>query len=145
MQSFASRNLRLKYKQASLGFVWAVLQPLVFVGVFTLFFNRVANLSVGGGIPYAAFSISAVIPWQFVSNTTTLASAALLSESAAVRKVYFPREPAVLGAIMSSVVDLIIGVVLMLAISPFLGANLGINLLYLPLLMVAVILPVIAV
>jgi lipopolysaccharide transport system permease protein len=145
MRSFASRNLRLKYKQASLGFLWAILQPLAFVGIFTVFFNRVAHLSVGGGVPYAAFSMSVVIPWQFVSNATSLASAALLSESGTLRKVYFPKETAVLGVVMSSVVDLTIGVVLLLAISPFLGANLGINLLFLPLLMVAIILPVVAV
>ena len=145
MRSFASRSIRLKYKQASLGFLWAILQPLAFVGIFTLFFGRIAHLSAGGGIPYAAFSLSAVIPWQFVSNATSQASAALLSESGTVRKVYFPKETAVLGVVMSSIVDLAIGIVLLLAISPFVGARLGINLLFLPLLIVAIILPVIAV
>ena len=145
MRSFASRNIRLKYKQASLGFLWAVIQPLAFVGIFTVFFDRVAHLSVGGGIPYAAFSISVVIPWQFVSNATNQASAALLAESGTVRKVYFPKETAVLGVVMSSMVDLAIGVVLLLIIAPFLGAHFSINLLFVPLLMVAIILPVVAV
>ena len=145
MRSFASRNIRLKYKQASLGFLWAILQPLAFVGIFTVFFDRVARLKVGGGIPYAAFSISAVIPWQFVSNATTQASSALLAESGTVRKVYFPKETAVLGVVMSSIVDLTIGVALLLAVSPFLGAHLGLNLLFLPVLMIALVLPVVAV
>jgi lipopolysaccharide transport system permease protein len=145
MRSFASRNIRLKYKQASLGFLWAILQPLAFVGIFTVFFDRVAHLSVGGGIPYAVFSLSAVIPWQFISNTTSQSSAALLSESGTLRKVYFPKESAVLGVIMSSVVDLTIGIALLLVVSPLLGANLGINLLFLPILMVLTILPVVAV
>ena len=145
MRSFASRNIRLKYKQASLGFLWAILQPLAFVGIFTVFFDRVAHLSVGGGIPYAAFSMSVVIPWQFVANTTSQASAALLAESGTVRKVYFPKETAVIGVVMSSIVDLGIGVALLLVVSPLLGANLGINLLFVPALMIAIILPVIAV
>jgi lipopolysaccharide transport system permease protein len=145
MRSFASRSIRLKYKQASLGFLWAVLQPLAFVGIFSLFFGRVAHLGSGSGVAYAAFSISAVIPWQFVSNATNQASSALLSESGTIRKVYFPKETTVLGVIMSSLVDLAIGVVLLLAISPFLGAHLGINLLYLPVLMLALIVPVVAV
>lgn len=145
MQSFASRNIRLKYKQASLGFMWAVLQPLTFVAVFTVFFDRVAHIGVGGGVPYAAFSMSVVIPWQFISNATNQSSAALLSESGTVRKVYFPKETPVLGVAMASVVDLAIGVVLLLAVSPFLGANMGVNLLFLPVLMVATILPVVAV
>jgi lipopolysaccharide transport system permease protein len=145
MQSFASRNIRLKYKQASLGFLWAVLQPLVFVATFTVFFDHVAHVTVGGGVPYAAFSMSVVIPWQFVSNATLQASAGFLSEAGIVRKVYFPKETVVLGVILSSLVDLVIGVVLLLGISYFLGANLGINLLFLPLLMVVIILPVVAV
>lgn len=145
MRSFASRNIRLKYKQASLGFTWAILQPLAFVGIFTVFFHRVAHLSVGGGVPYAAFSMSVVIPWQFVSNATSLASGSLLNEAGSLRKVYFPKETAVLGAVISSLVDLGIGMVLLLVISPFLGANLGINLLFLPLLMLAILVPVTAV
>jgi lipopolysaccharide transport system permease protein len=145
MRSFASRNIRLKYKQASLGFLWAVLQPLAFVGIFTVFFNRIAHLTVGDGVPYAAFSISAVIPWQFVSNATNFSSSSLLSEAGTMRKVYFPKETVVLGAIMSAVVDLAIGVVLMLAISPSLGAHPGVDLLFIPVLMTALILPVIAV
>lgn len=145
MRSFASRNIRLRYKQASLGFFWAVLQPLVSVGIFTLFFNRVAHLTVGGGIPYAAFSMSVVIPWQFVANTTSLASSSLLSESGTIRKVYFPKETALLGAVMSALLDLTIGVILLLTIEPFLGAHLGANLIYIPVLMVALILPAVAV
>jgi lipopolysaccharide transport system permease protein len=145
MRSFASRNIRLKYKQASLGFLWAILQPLAFVGIFTVFFDRVAHLSVGGGIPYAVFSISAVIPWQFIANTTSQSSAALLSESGTLRKVYFPKESAVLGVVLSSIVDLTIGMVLLLVVAPLLGANLGINLVFLPVLMIATVLPVVAV
>lgn len=145
MQSFASRNIKLKYKQASLGFLWAILQPLAFVGIFTVFFNRVAHLSVGNGVPYAAFSISAVVPWQFVSGTVNQASSSLLSEASTIRKVYFPKETAVLGMVMAALVDLLIGVVLVLVISPFLGARPGVHWLWLPVLMIALILPVVAV
>jgi lipopolysaccharide transport system permease protein len=145
MRSFASRYIRLKYKQASLGFLWGVIQPLVFVGIFTVFFHRVANVNVGNGVPYAAFSITGVIPWQFVSNATNFASSSLLAESGTIRKVYFPKETAVLGAIISSGVDLIIGVVIMMIISPFLGARPGLTWLFLPILMITLIIPVLAV
>ena len=70
--SFASRSLRVRYKQALLGLSWAVIQPLVFLGIFILFFNKVAGVRRWRRDTYAAFALSALVPWQFVSNGVTL-------------------------------------------------------------------------
>src|SRR5262249_13540031 len=61
--SFASRNLRVRYKQAVLGLGWAVIQPLAFLGIFILFFNKVAGVSAANGVPYAAFALASLVPW----------------------------------------------------------------------------------
>lgn len=132
LRSFTSRTIRLKYKQALLGVSWAVLQPLAFLVLFVIFFGRLGGVS-GGGVPYAAFALSALVPWQFVANGLTFGTNSLVQDAALVRKVYFPREAPVLGSIAATFVDLLVGMCLFLAIGPFIGADLGAALLYVPL------------
>jgi len=120
--AFAERDVRLKYKQAALGVAWAVLQPLAFMAVFTVMLGRLAQVP-GGGAPYAAFSLSALVAWSYVQNAISFGANALLSDGALVRKVYFPREVPVLGAVVSAGADLAVGLALFAVIGPLLGAR----------------------
>lgn len=120
--AFAERNNRLKYKQAALGVAWSVLQPLTFLAVFFVIFGRMARVS-GGGSSYAAFALAALVPWFFVQNSVSFGAQALLADSALVRKVYFPREASVLGAVFSAGVDFCFGLILLLVLEPFLGGR----------------------
>ena len=144
--SFASRNLRVRYKQALLGLSWAVIQPLAFLGAFILFFNKVAGVSAGSGdVTYAAFALSALVPWQFVSNAVSFGGQALIVDAAGLlRKVYFPREAPVLGAVIAYLPDLGIGLILLLLAVPLTGAHLSWTVVYTPILLVALVLPTIA-
>jgi lipopolysaccharide transport system permease protein len=119
-------------------------QPLAFLAIFVIVFGNIAGVS-GGGVPYAAFALSALVPWQFVSNGVAQGADALIQDAGLLRKIYFPREVPVLGAIASYLPDLGIGIGLFLLAAPITGANLDWELLYLPLLIVAIILPIIAV
>jgi lipopolysaccharide transport system permease protein len=141
LRSFASRTVRLKYKQALLGITWAVIQPLAFLALFVIFFGRLVNVG-GGGVPYAAFALSALVPWQFVANGLTFGTNSLVQDSALVRKVYFPREAPVLGAIAATLLDLLIGLFVFLAVGPFIGAHIGAAALYVPLLTLTLAIPV---
>lgn len=142
--SFAVRGVRVRYKQAALGIGWAVLQPLAFLTIFILFFGRVVKVSGGGGATYAAFAISALVPWQFVSSGVSFGANALINDADLMRKVYFPRESPVLGAVLSVVPDLGIGLLLVLAAAPFTGAHLSWTLVFLPMLAAAIALPTLA-
>lgn len=144
LAAFTSRLTRLKYKQALLGAGWALLQPLAFLAVFTLFFGRFVGVS-GGGTAYAAFALSVLVPWQFVSNGVWLGGNALVLESNLVRKVYFPREIPVLASVGSGLVELGVGLLLLLLVGPFLGAEITLWVLLLPLLVVLLTVPVLAV
>ena len=124
--AFAERDVRVKYKQAALGVAWAVLQPLGFLLIFVIFFGRVARVS-GGGVPYAAFAISALVPWIFLQSAVTQGAQALLTDQGLVRKVYFPREVPILGAVLSAGLDFVFAFMLLLVASPFLGAHLSLN------------------
>jgi len=140
--AFAERDIRVKYKQAVLGVAWAVIQPLAFLGIFAVFFGRVAKIG-GDGIPYAAFALTALIPWNYVSTTVSFGANALLNDASLVRKVYFPREVPVLAAGVASCVDIAAGLVAFLVLGPLLGAHLGWKALFAPLLVPFVAIPAI--
>jgi len=122
--AFAERNARLKYKQAVLGAAWAVLQPLIFLAVFFVVFGRLARVS-GGGTSYPAFALAALVPWFFLQTSVSFGAQALQTDGALVRKIYFPREASVLGAILSSGLDFAFGLGLLLVLEPFLGGRLS--------------------
>jgi len=133
--AFAERDVRVKYKQTVLGVLWAVLQPLAFMVVFTVAFGRFAKVP-GGGAPYPAFSLSALVPWTFLQTAVTFGANALLMDSAIIRKVYLPREVPVLGAVAHASVDLAIGVGLFAVLAPMMGARFSMTWLLVPALAV---------
>jgi homopolymeric O-antigen transport system permease protein len=120
--AFTERNIRIKYKQAALGIAWAVIQPLVFMAIFTLTIGRLAGVSAGG-VDYAAFTLSALVPWTFLSTGVSFGANALITDGALIRKVYFPREVPVLGAILAALVDFLIALILFFIVGPVLGAQ----------------------
>ncbi len=126
--AFAERSFRLKYKQAVFGVLWAVIQPLAFLLIFVLAFGRL--VPVNDGETYAAVALAALVPWQFISSAVSEGSNSLLQQAAILRKVYFPRHAPVLGAILSTLPQLLIGLVLLLLFAPIVGADLGINTFY---------------
>ena len=142
--SFASRSLRVRYKQAALGLSWAILQPLAFLTVFVVFFGDIAGVETKGST-YSAFAISALVPWQFVSSSVSFGGDSLIQDAGLVRKVYFPREAPVFGAIGSYLPDLGIGLILLLLAIPITGAHITWTIVFLPLLIAAIAVPAIAV
>ena len=138
--AFAERDVRVKYKQAVLGVAWALLQPLAFLAIFAVFFGRVAKIR-GDGVPYAAFALTALIPWTYVATVVSFGSSALLSDASLVRKVYFPREVPVLAAAVAGLVDFAAGLVAFLILGPLLGAHLSWTALFAPLLLLFVAVP----
>src|SRR5579884_3091125 len=113
--AFAERDARLKYKQAALGIAWALLQPLMFLGIFVVVFGRIAGVQ-GEGASYPAFALAALVPWFFVQSTVSFGAQSLLRDGALVRKVYFPREAPIVGAVLSGGLDFVIGLALLLAL-----------------------------
>jgi ABC-type polysaccharide/polyol phosphate export permease len=138
--AFAERDIRVKYKQAVLGVAWALLQPLAFLAIFTVFFGHVARIE-GDGVNYSAFALTALIPWNYVSTTVSFGATALLNDASLVRKVYFPREVPVLAAAVASCVDLAAGLIAFLLLGPILGAHLTWTAALAPLLVLLVALP----
>ncbi len=141
--SFAARSFRVRYKQTVLGMAWAVLQPLAFLGIFVAFFGGLVHK--GSGASYAASVLAALIAWTFVSNGVAFGGDSLIADGDLVRKVYFPREAPVLGAIISYIPDFAIGFVIFMIAAPLTDAHLGWSLALVPLLFVALMIPTVAI
>ena len=142
--SFAARSFRVRYKQTALGMAWAVLQPLAFLAIFVAFFGGIAHIK-GGGASYAAAALAALVPWTFVSNGVSFGGDSLIADGDLIRKVYFPREAPVLGAIISYTPDFVIGLVLFMLAAPLTHAHLSWWLAFVPVLFVLLALPTVAI
>lgn len=104
VRTMAERELRARYKQTVLGFAWAVVIPVVYMIVFTIFFRRVADVDTDG-VPYALYTYVGLLPWTFFSNSFSLGSACLLSNLALLNKVYCPREIFPLASVAVAGID----------------------------------------
>ena len=112
----ALRDVRVRYKQASLGLTWAVLQPLSQAVIFTLVFNRLAGIQSDSHVPYPVFCLGGLTVWSLFVNGLSTASESLLGNTNLVTKVYFPRVVIPLASIVTALVDSAIAGVLLLGL-----------------------------
>lgn len=101
---FAWRDVKVRYKQTFIGASWAIIQPFITMVVFTVFFNKVAGIS-SGAVPYAIFSYSGLLFWDYFSTSLTQVSNSLVQNQAVITKVYFPRIIAPLSSTLIGLVD----------------------------------------
>ena len=128
----ARRDVTVRYRQTVLGAAWALLQPLGTMVVFSIFFNRVAGIR-SDGVPYALFTLAALVPWTFFANAILMGSDSLVANSALVTKVYFPRVFIPLGIIAAGLLDLAIGLAILLVVAGAWGYPPPIQIIALPL------------
>ena len=106
------RDIKIRYRQTLLGGLWAVLQPLVAMLIFTFVFNRLAGVH-SDGPPYPLFAFAGLAPWTFFSNSVSASSNSLVANQQLVSKIYFPRVFIPLGSIAALLVDLCFSLVLL--------------------------------
>jgi ABC-type polysaccharide/polyol phosphate export permease len=91
IRTLAERELRARYKQAILGFAWAVVTPLALMLVFTLFFDPIADVNTAD-VPYPLFAYLGLLPWTFFSTSVSQGGQSLIQNIPLLNKVYCPRE-----------------------------------------------------
>jgi lipopolysaccharide transport system permease protein len=106
------RDIKIRYRQTLIGGVWAVIQPLMTMVVFSVFFGHVAQMP-SDGLPYPVFAFAALVPWTFFVRALSLASDSLVANSHLITKVYFPRLLIPLARVLGAVPDLIISFILL--------------------------------
>src|SRR5437588_831757 len=84
------RDVKVRYKQTLFGLLWAILQPLLMMVIFTVFFGRLAHVP-SNGIPYPVFAYAGLVPWTLFSQVVVNSSLSLVQNVNMVSKVYFPR------------------------------------------------------
>src|ERR1700722_390277 len=112
---FVWRDIKIRYKQTAIGAAWAVLQPLLTMLVFTLFFGRLAHLP-SGGLPYPIFYYSALLPWMYFAASLQNATSTIVENQRLITKVYFPRLALPLSSVLSGLVDFGISFLMFIAI-----------------------------
>jgi lipopolysaccharide transport system permease protein len=114
------RDLKVRYKQTFLGVVWAVLQPVMYMAVFTLFFGRLTGL-YSPGQKYALLTLTGSVIWLFFANSVTVSSNSLVGSSNLITKVYFPRLLTAASPVLAGLVDLALSSAVMVAIMAAFG------------------------
>lgn len=102
--SLAERDLRARYKQAVLGFSWAVVTPLLLMVAFSLVFPRVADIDTGN-VPYPLFAYLGLVPWAFFSTSVSQGGTNIINNAGLLNKVYCPREVFPMSSIAVAGVD----------------------------------------
>ncbi len=115
---FTWRDVKVKYKQAVLGIAWAVLQPLLMMGIFTLVFHRGLNIS-SGELPYPVFAFSGLLVWQVFSGGLSGAANSMVANANIIKKIYFPRLIIPLSAILTTLVDFFFAMLVFLGLVLF--------------------------
>ena len=108
----AWRDVKVRYKQTGLGVLWAIMQPLLTMAIFTVIFSRFAHVGTGG-VPAPIFYFSGLVPWLYVSVTVSMASMSLISNMQLLTKIYFPRVMLPAAVALSSLVDFLIASLVM--------------------------------
>jgi lipopolysaccharide transport system permease protein len=125
------RDIKVRYKQTLLGAAWAILQPLLTMVVFSIFFGRLAKIP-SDGVPYPIFSFAALVPWTFFVNGLNQASNSLVGSANLIKKVYFPRLAIPVAAVLSGVIDFLLAFLVLLGMMLYYGLLPTVNTLWLP-------------
>jgi lipopolysaccharide transport system permease protein len=125
------RDVKVRYKQTALGAAWAVLQPLLTMLVFSLFFGRLAKMP-SDGVPYPIFAFAALVPWTFFANGLTQGANSLVGSANLIKKVYFPRLAVPAATTLAGLVDLTIAFGVLLVLMAYYGIAPTANIVWLP-------------
>ncbi len=123
------RDIKVRYKQTVLGSAWAVIQPVLTMVVFSLFFGRLAQMP-SDGLPYPLFSFAALVPWTFFANGLTQGANSLVGSHELVKKVYFPRLIIPSATVFSGVVDFGLALLVLIGMMLFYGILPGLTFLW---------------
>ncbi|HVM40368.1 MAG TPA: ABC transporter permease [Acidimicrobiia bacterium] len=145
MVLLAWRDLKVRYAQSLLGAGWALGQPLLMMGVFSVFLGVLAKVPAPGGLPYPVFVLSGLVPWVFFANSVTSTGQSVVGSAQLVEKVAFPRLVMPIAAMLAWLPDLGISIALLLGVMAAWGMAPGWGIVALPLFAVLAVCAAVAV
>ena len=109
----AWRDIKVRYKQTVIGAVWAILQPLMTMVIFTVIFGKLAQIP-SDGLPYPLFAYAALLPWEYFSQAMSRSGVSVVNDASLVQKIYFPRLIIPLAAVVTPLVDFVLSFLILL-------------------------------
>ena len=126
------RDVKVRYKQTVLGVAWAIIQPLMTMVVFSLFFGKLAKVP-SDGIPYPIFNFAALVPWTFFAHGLNQGAGSLVASANMIKKIYFPRLAMPLATVLAGLVDFVLAFMVLVLMMLYYGIVPTFNALWLPL------------
>jgi lipopolysaccharide transport system permease protein len=126
------RDVKVKYKQTTLGVLWAVLQPVLNTVIFTIVFGRFIRVRTPGDVPYEIFAFAGMLMWGFFATALNSAAGSVVGNANLISKVYFPRLIVPVSGVAGALPDFAVGFVLLLVLMPIYGLMPGVAMLLVP-------------
>jgi lipopolysaccharide transport system permease protein len=134
------RDVKVKYKQTTLGISWAIIQPVLNTVIFTIVFGRFIGVRTPGNVAYEIFAFSSMLMWGFFATGLNAASSSVVGNANLISKVYFPRLIVPVAGVAGALPDFLVGFIVLLAVMPFYGVMPGLTILLTPLFLLLAIL-----
>lgn len=133
----ARREIAIRYRQAVIGFLWVVLQPLITTAIFTIVFMVFVRIP-SDGQPYPLFAFSGLVVWQFFSRIVVDGTGSLVANTALITKVSFPRQVIPLVPPLAAALDCMIAILALLVIALAFGAHVQWTIVFIPVILLAI-------
>jgi lipopolysaccharide transport system permease protein len=127
----AWRDILVRYKQTVIGISWTIIRPLITMVVLSFVFGRLAKMP-SGGVPYPVLVFAGVLPWQFFASAITESGNSVVSNSALISKVYFPRLAVPASSVITSLIDLIVSGMVLAMLMAYYGVRPSSTIMLLP-------------
>jgi len=141
LMMLAWKDIRIRYKQSVMGFLWAVLMPLLIVAAGIIVKKGISIIS---GKPLEISDLASItvkaLPWSFLIGAVRFSTNSLVSNANLVTKIYFPREVFPLAAVLANLFDFAIASIATIVILGFMGVGISVYILWVPLLLLFLIL-----
>ena len=131
------RDVKVRYKQAALGILWVILQPLLTTLILTLFLGMLVRVP-SNGLPYPVFVYAGLLPWTFFATSVTSGGNSLVGSSNLITKIYFPRMIIPGAAVGARLVDFGIGFLNLIGLMIYYGVGISKTILVLPIVVALV-------
>lgn len=129
--TLAGRDFRVRFVQTRLGYVWAIIQPLVLIGILTFVFGKMLNVDTDG-VDYPLFALSGQILWSYFSFSAVQGGQSLVQSQHMIRKIWFPRAVLPLSKSAVGLMDLGIGVILLFVLMLIYKQSISLSILLMP-------------
>lgn len=109
------RDVKVRYKQTAIGFLWAIIQPFLKMVVFSVIFGSLAKID-SEGFPYPIFLYAGLLPWQFFASSVSRSGDSIVASANLIKKVYFPKVIIPISSVGACLVDFAISFTILIGL-----------------------------